>query len=129
MLQAALEESAHGIRCPIESYGNLGQGAALPVVQEEGLALGVGDSSQRIGHVDGQLVPHGLLAGRRLLGDQPGPEAVRRGIQFCLQRCLSGDIALLTPLGRIASATFLARIARSHFARAASSLPRNWSRF
>ncbi len=52
---------------PIEPSGDLGEGAALPVVQDQGLALGTGKPGQRIRQQNGLLVPHGLLAGCRLL--------------------------------------------------------------
>jgi hypothetical protein len=55
--------------------------------------------ASRIGHLDGGLVRHRQLAGRGLVGRQPGPEALRRRIQRGLQRDLPRDVALLPPLG------------------------------
>ena len=51
---------------------------------------------------------------------------------ICVHRWLTLSRAtsrFFRPCDRIASATFRARIAGSHFARAASLSPRNWSRF
>ena len=94
MFQAAFQKSGHGVRGSIESCGDLGQGAALPVVQDKGLALRLGEPGQGIGQMDGLLVPHGLLAGRRLLGGQPSSQAGRRASRDrprsdALERCLA----------------------------------------
>ena len=68
MMQAAFEEPTGGISRPIELHCDFGQGAALPVVQEKGLALRVGEPRQCIGQLDGQLMTHRLFAGCRLIG-------------------------------------------------------------
>ena len=68
-------------------------------MEDEGLALGDGETSQGPCEQDGLLMTNGLLARRRLIGGEPRAQAGGRGFQTGFERANSGDIAFLPPLG------------------------------
>src|SRR5262245_26515186 len=60
-LQAAFQETCRGGRGAIEPFSDLGQLPPVPVLEDQGLALGFGQSGQGAGETNGPLLALGLL--------------------------------------------------------------------
>ena len=129
MLETAFQEPGNRGCAAIERDADFGQGATLPVVQDERLALIFGEPGDRVRQQDCLLVSLSDFAGRGLLSGQPVAEPGRRLFHLLFKRSFAGDVALLSALRRRASATLRARILRSHAACSSLVVPRNWSRF
>ena len=126
--QPALEQPCHGGGSAIQAGTDLGQREPLTMAQHQGLALDFRLGRQGIGQVDGLLLALGLLAGRGLLGRQPGAEAGGGLVQGRLQGAFPSHVARARRAARRASAMAPAGICRSQAAISAALWPRNCSR-
>ena len=77
LLEAALDEAGDGHGTAAEVGADLGQRQALPVLQDQGFALGFGQLLEGLGQADGLFGLLGVLARRGLVRGRARPRAVR----------------------------------------------------
>ena len=91
--EPALEQRGDGGRAPVEVPADLGQRPALAVLEQQRLALRLGQLGQGLHQQHRLLVPLGPLAGRRLLGGQPGVEPGGGLLDRLLERAFQRHVA------------------------------------
>jgi hypothetical protein len=73
-LKSPNQERSHSAVASAHQPGDFGDGMTTEVVQLHGLALVRRQPGERLSQAEQLLVAHGLLAGRGLIGGEPGFE-------------------------------------------------------
>ena len=129
LLESAFQKPGDRAGCPIERHADFGQGASLPVVQDECLALMLGQARERIGQQDRLLVLLRDFAGLACSRASQSPAGADDCSSFSSSDRSRDTSRFCRPWARKTSATLRAKIFRSHAACSAGVLPRNCSRF
>jgi len=90
--QAPLEEAANGGRGAAEAFADLGHGQPVPVLENQGLPLGLRETGECRGQADGLLVLVGFLRGRRARRRNPEADLCRGLAEGGIDRHLPVDI-------------------------------------
>ena len=108
--QAPLEEAANGGRGAAEAFADLGHGQPVPVLENQGLSLGLRETGECRRQADGLLVLVRFLRGRRARRRNPEADLCRGLAEGGIDRHLPVDI----PSGPGSGPKDVGQIVRQH---------------